>query len=68
MNKRRRTCNDITQKRKERGRGTYLKLRANSGAVDYFYESAVYSFVLVYMHFSFYHFIHKNVILILLDL
>jgi hypothetical protein len=31
MNKRRRTYNDITQKTKEQTRGTYLKLRVNSG-------------------------------------
>jgi hypothetical protein len=31
MNKRGRTYNDITQKTKVQTRGTYLKLRANSG-------------------------------------
>ena len=31
INKRRRTYNDITQKTKEQTRGTYLKLRVNSG-------------------------------------
>ena len=31
MNKRRGTYNDITQKTKEQTRGTYLKLRVNSG-------------------------------------
>ena len=31
INMRRRTYNDITQKTKEQTRGTYLKLRVNSG-------------------------------------